>query len=164
MVNKEDVIEILTLVLDNGIRVYLDGGWGVDALLGQETRAHNDIDVFIEKKQEPLLLMLLKEKDFVEEMYPYTTESHTVWKDKQGRIIDLHKFEKDTENQIVFEGEKYPEDMFDGVGRIGDIEINCIPAKYQVMFHLGYEFDENDIHDVLLLCKTFNIPIPDEYK
>ena len=164
MVRKEDALEIIKLALDNDIKLYLDGGWGVDALLGKETRVHNDVDIFIEKRQESLFLMLLKEKDFVEKIYPYTTKYHTVWQDKQGRIIDLHIFEKDIENQIVFEGEKYPEDIFDGVGKIGGIEINCIPAKYQVPFHLGYEFDEKDIHDVLLLCKKFNIPIPDEYK
>ena len=26
-----------------------DGGWGVDALLGTQTRVHNDIDLFVEK-------------------------------------------------------------------------------------------------------------------
>ncbi|MFA7545419.1 MAG: aminoglycoside nucleotidyltransferase, partial [Anaerovoracaceae bacterium] len=32
------------------------------------------------------------------------------------------------------------------------------------LFHLGYEHDENDVHDVRLLCERFNIPIPNEYK
>ena len=27
------------------------------------------------------------------------------------------------------------------------------------MFHLGYEFDENDAHDVKLLCETLHIEI-----
>ena len=31
------------------------------------------------------------------------------------------------------------------------------------MFHLGYEFDENDVHDVKLLCEAFHIEIPNEY-
>ncbi|MBE6388467.1 MAG: aminoglycoside nucleotidyltransferase, partial [Lentisphaerae bacterium] len=26
------------------------------------------------------------------------------------------------------------------------------------------EFDENDVHDVKLLCKTFHIEIPNEYR
>ena len=29
---------------------------------------------------------------------------------------------------------------------------------------LGYEYDENDVHDVLLLCRTFNLEIPEQYK
>ena len=34
----------------HGFRVYLDGGWGVDALLKRESRIHNDIDLFVELK------------------------------------------------------------------------------------------------------------------
>jgi len=33
--------------LQNEIKVYLDGGWGVDALLKRESRIHNDIDLFV---------------------------------------------------------------------------------------------------------------------
>ncbi|MDY0139780.1 MAG: lincosamide nucleotidyltransferase Lnu(P), partial [Candidatus Izemoplasmatales bacterium] len=31
-------------------------------------------------------------------------------------------------------------------------------------FHVGYEIRDKDIHDVKLLCETFNIPIPEQYK
>ena len=47
MVRTEDACEIIQLALQNGIKVYVDGGWGVDALLGRETRIHNDIDLFV---------------------------------------------------------------------------------------------------------------------
>ena len=30
--------------------------------------------------------------------------------------------------------------------------------------YMGYEFDENDVHDVKLLCETFHIEIPNEYR
>ena len=43
-------------------------------------------------------------------------------------------------------------------------EVSCIEPYSQVMFHLGYEFDENDVHDVKLLCETFHIEIPNEYR
>lgn len=32
------------------------------------------------------------------------------------------------------------------------------------IYNLGYEHDENDMHDVMLLCETFQIAVPDEYK
>ncbi|MCI7431432.1 MAG: aminoglycoside nucleotidyltransferase, partial [Megasphaera elsdenii] len=44
------------------------------------------------------------------------------------------------------------------------IEVSCIEPYSQVMFHLGYEFDENDAHDVKLLCETLHIEIPNEYR
>jgi hypothetical protein len=33
MVNKTDAIEIITYAEENGIAIWIDGGWGVDALL-----------------------------------------------------------------------------------------------------------------------------------
>ncbi len=32
------------------------------------------------------------------------------------------------------------------------------------MFHLGYEHDENDLHDVMLLCKKYGFDVPEEYR
>ena len=49
-------------------------------------------------------------------------------------------------------------------GKIEEIEVSCIEPCSQVMFHLGYEFDENDVHDVKLLCETFHIEVPKEYR
>ena len=51
MVNITDVKQILQFAIDAEIKVFLDGGWGVDALLGYQSRAHNDIDIFVEKER-----------------------------------------------------------------------------------------------------------------
>ncbi len=90
----------------------------------------------------------------------YTTDSHTVWKDGNGRIIDLHCFEY-VEDGILYDGYTFPSDTFSGKGNIGDIEVSCINPEAQVQFHLGYEYDEDDVHDVLLLCRVFNLEIPE---
>lgn len=50
MVNITDVKQILQFAIDAEIKVFLDGGWGVDALLGYQSRAHNDIDIFVRKE------------------------------------------------------------------------------------------------------------------
>ena len=164
MVNKTDAIEIITWAEENEINIWIDGGWGVDALLKEETRVHKDIDLFVEECKGEKFISILKEKGFNEIVEPYTTESHTVWKDIKDRIIDLHIFKFNELGYIVFEGEEYPASVFSGVGEIGGKEVRCIDAENQVLFHLGYEHDENDIHDVKLLCERFNIPLPKEYK
>lgn len=164
MVNKEDAIEIISYAVDNGIDIWLDGGWGVDALLGTQTRVHNDIDLFVEKINSKKFIDIVKEKGFSEIEEAYTTASHTVWKDTKGRIIDLHIFEFNEQGNLVFEGETYSGDVFSGIGKISNKVVKCISAENQVLFHLGYEHDENDVHDVRLLCERFNIPIPNEYK
>jgi len=164
MVNQADAVEIISYAEDNGIGIWLDGGWGVDALLEMETRAHNDIDLFVEKINSEKFIDIIKEKGFAETQEAYTTPSHTVWKDAKGRIIDLHIFEFNEQGNLIFEGETYPSSVFSGIGKIGDKVVKCIDAENQVLFHLGYEHDENDVHDVRLLCERFHIPVPKEYK
>ena len=110
MVNKTDAIEIITWAEENGISIWIDGGWGVDALLKEETREHNDIDLFVEEINGKKFINILKEKGFAEITESYTTASHTVWKDTKGRIIDLHIFKFNEQGYIVFEGEAYPPD------------------------------------------------------
>ena len=164
MVSKTDAIEIITYAEENEINIWIDGGWGVDALLEEETRVHNDIDLFVEESNSNKFIEILKEKGFAEVTEAYTTTSHTVWRDAKGRIIDLHIFEFNEQGNLVFEGETYSGDVFSGIGKISNKVVKCISAENQVLFHLGYEHDENDVHDVRLLCERFNIPIPNEYK
>jgi lincosamide nucleotidyltransferase A/C/D/E len=38
-----------------GIGVWIDGGWGVDALLGEETRPHQDLDIIVQQVDVPRL-------------------------------------------------------------------------------------------------------------
>ena len=93
MVNITDVKQILQFAIDAEIKVFLDGGWGVDALLGYQSRAHNDIDIFVEKKDYQNFIEMMKANDFYEIKMEYTTLNHTVWEDAKNRIVDLHCFE-----------------------------------------------------------------------
>ncbi len=45
MVSAEDAVRILKLISTNSIPVWLTGGWGIDALLGRQTRPHKDLDL-----------------------------------------------------------------------------------------------------------------------
>ena len=137
MVNITDVKQILQFAIDAEIKVFLDGGWGVDALLGYQSRAHNDIDIFVEKNDYQNFIEIMKANGF----YEYTDEG-----------------------EILYDGDCFPVETFSGKGRIEEIEVSCIEPYSQVMFHLGYEFDENDAHDVKLLCETLHIEIPNEYR
>ena len=46
---------------------------------------------------------------------------------------------------------------------IDSYPVRCIPPEWLVKFHTGYKVDENDYHDVQLLCKHFNLELPVEY-
>lgn len=61
--------------------------------------------------------------------------------------------------EIVFPGE-----VFSGRGRIGEVEVSCIDPESQLLFHLGYQHDEHDVHDVMLLCREYGFDVPEEYR
>jgi lincosamide nucleotidyltransferase A/C/D/E len=42
---REALVDLLQLFESTGIEVWLDGGWAVDALLGEQTRPHKDVDI-----------------------------------------------------------------------------------------------------------------------
>jgi hypothetical protein len=43
-----EAVELLTHLGANGVDVWLDGGWAVDAALGMQTREHDDLDLIVE--------------------------------------------------------------------------------------------------------------------
>jgi lincosamide nucleotidyltransferase A/C/D/E len=47
-VDSRQVLEVLALLAAEGIVGWLDGGWGVDALLGEQTRRHADVDLAVD--------------------------------------------------------------------------------------------------------------------
>ena len=47
MVSTEDALNLYRRLSDNGVQVWLSGGWGIDALLGRQTRPHKDLDAIL---------------------------------------------------------------------------------------------------------------------
>lgn len=45
MMTASDVAVVLDRLEDAKIEAWLEGGWGVDALLGKQTRTHDDLDL-----------------------------------------------------------------------------------------------------------------------
>ena len=166
MMHEHDIADLLKAAENLGITVWVGGGWGVDALVNAQTRPHNDIDVYIEKRNADNFIKMLIAKGYSEIKTEYTTESHTVWQNTSGHMVDIHliEFKADDAESLYFEGEAYPLFVLDGTGTIGGIAVRCFTAEAQLLFHQGYEHSEKDIHDVLLLCNTFGLDLPEEYK
>ncbi len=62
IVTKENLLEVLDLLDSINMRYWIDGGWGVDILLGKQHREHRDIDVDFDGEYTEILLKKLKEK------------------------------------------------------------------------------------------------------
>jgi lincosamide nucleotidyltransferase A/C/D/E len=61
-----DVTELLDRLRDEDIDVWIDGGWGVDALLGEQTRLHEDLDIVVQMKYLSKLRNLLEARGYRE--------------------------------------------------------------------------------------------------
>lgn len=51
MMRASDVIMIINALAAAGVDAWLDGGWGVDALVGEQTRPHDDLDLVIARER-----------------------------------------------------------------------------------------------------------------
>ena len=158
----QDVVEIVSLFEDAGMLVVIDGGWAVDALLGQQTRVHEDLDVAVLHADVPKMRALLSERGFVDVPRDDTWECNFVMGDANGRLIDFHSCTFDEEEQNVF-GVAYEWEAWQGEGVIGGRKVRCIEPKILVDYHSGYEVDANDFHDVKLLCEKFGLAIPKDF-
>lgn len=158
----DDVIEIVKLLNQNNIEVIIDGGWGVDALLGEQTRTHEDLDVAVLHKDVPKIRSLLEARGYRDIPRDDTREVNFVLGDDHGHLFDLHSCTFDEAGNNVF-GVEYPYESWKGTGFINGYPVRCISSEWMVKFHTGYPLDENDYHDVKLLCERFGIEMPAEY-
>ena len=49
MMNSADVLKLYDELSRIDVAIWVDGGWGVDALLGKQTRPHKDLDIAIQQ-------------------------------------------------------------------------------------------------------------------
>jgi lincosamide nucleotidyltransferase A/C/D/E len=161
--SAEDVAEFFRLMAESGIDVHLDGGWGVDALLGWQTRSHEDLDIAVQQKDVPALRRLMNARGYRELPNPDAKDFNFVLSDSKGRKIDVHSYTFDQRGNHVY-GIAYPIDSLTGTGMINGHPVKCISVEWAVKFHTQYEPDETDFQDVQALCTRFNIPLPDLYR
>jgi lincosamide nucleotidyltransferase A/C/D/E len=157
-----DVLEILDLFASHQIEVVIDGGWGVDALLGRHTRTHSDLDIAIQHTDVPVMRALLEVHGYSDVPRDDTWECNFVMGDGLGHEIDIHSYTFDEEGQHIY-GVAYPFESLSGTGTLNGQPVRCITPEWMVKFHAGYDLDENDYKDVSALCQKYGIEMPPEF-
>jgi len=160
--DARDAAQLVAFLERHGLEVYVDGGWAVDALLGVETRPHDDLDIALPHKHVPRLRELLAARGYREWPRDDSWECNFVLADARGRKIDVHSYTLDEAGNNVY-GVAYAAEHLTGKGSIDGYPVRCIDPEWLVKFHTGYPLDENDFRDVRALCERFGIPLPDEY-
>src|SRR5262245_13638715 len=159
MMSAEDVLAVLEQLEAASVKNWVDGGWGVDALLGRQTRQHDDLDLVVSRGDESRALKALEALGFgrVREVEP-GLPARLVLRDELDRRVDFHL--------VVFdEGGNgwqqlshrawalYPAEGLRGAGTVAGKAVICLTADLQLRHHLGYAWDDSDANDMLLLAE-----------
>jgi len=151
-----EVTQILTDLRGAGCHVWVAGGWGVDALVGHQTRSHRDLDLAVDATDATEAIRVLEHRGY---------QVETDWRPVRVELVnagqgwvDLHPVVFDHAGhgrQADVDGGHfdYPPDGFD-IGVLDESEVPCLSREQQVAFHTGYEPRAVDLHDLRLLSST----------
>ena len=165
--NQNDVLDVLERLDAAALEWWIDGGWGVDALLGEETRPHDDLDLIVRREDLDRVRALLPE--FVRDADDWWPARYVLL-DASGRQIDFHPVTFDERGdgwQELPDGTfgRYPAAGLRGTGRIGARAVRCATPELQLAHH-DYATggpDDIDWDDVRVLCERFGLAVPRGY-
>ena len=164
----DDVLNVLDLADSTGTRLWIDGGWGVDALLGQQSREHADLDIAVELRHLAPFLDTLLHNGFERIDEASAPSWNFLLAHPGGAVVDLHVIVLDAHGNGVLsppeQGNAYPAASLTGRGRVGHRTVDCIAAEWVIRFHDAYPGDADDRADVQALCERFGLPIPEQYR
>jgi lincosamide nucleotidyltransferase A/C/D/E len=160
----ETVCSILDCLERAAVDVWLDGGWGVDALLGAQTRPHGDLDVIVSQRDVPRLCEALGRLGYA--IKPGGAPANFVLADATGNAVDVHAVEFDERGYGLFrlpDGRTwpFPPQAFAGQGTVAGRIAKCLSPDAQVQCHAqGYTPTEKDLHDMQQLQARFGMVLP----
>lgn len=158
-----DAQTVVSALRHAGVDFWVTGGWGVDALVGRQTRDHQDLDLVIPDHALDTALEVATRLGF--ETAVDWLPARVALRDQHGSEIDIHP--------IVFEddGDAWLPDLDGGrfefpagdftEGVLAGESVPCISAALQLAFHLGYEATDKDRHDMAALAAA-ELTTPDD--
>ena len=173
--------ELYSLLAEQGVNLWIGGGWGVDALLGEQTRPHKDLDIFVCLEDLATMIGVLIPLGFT---LAYTWEENQwvrypvpvpliagegaerdaatafVVKDGLDREIDVHVLAFDESGTGVPAWKSdllFPAAAFTGRGMIAGTPVQCLSAQVQMQTHTGYALQDKDVCDLRHLHERFGV-------
>jgi lincosamide nucleotidyltransferase A/C/D/E len=140
----ELVLEILDALDAAGVRCWIRGGWGVDALAGKRTRTHEDLDLIIEDDANLRAVEALEDLGF-SRWYDVDSDvplfSRIVLHDHPvaGRAVDLQPLDISA-GHVEF-----------STGTIENRQVACLSLQSQLTTHSNYRKRPCDRADLAVL-------------
>lgn len=154
-VTQEQLLKVLSLLDTLKLKYWIDGGWGVDVLLGKQHRPHRDVDLDFEAEKTEQLLAALEQAG-----YQITTD----WRPCRIELfhpelgyLDIHPLRLEADGsarQADLEGGwwEFKAEWFTCAVFAGR-SVPCLSAEAQRLFHTGYEQREKDRIDMENLAR-----------
>jgi len=161
----DELIEVAGALEAANVRYWLAGGWGVDALVGRQTRTHRDLDVVIDRfeSNEPRARHALEAIGFRHVKF----DAGGIWMPLRSTLDD------DSGHKVELMGIDWPrltremraragaggatpasdaqvEDVF-AEGTVNGRRVPCLSAQVQRLFHTGFHLEPGGHHNVNLL-------------
>ncbi|KKU81267.1 MAG: hypothetical protein UY09_C0042G0001 [Parcubacteria group bacterium GW2011_GWA2_47_8] len=159
------LLDLYSKLESMGIKIWIDGGWAVDALLGKQTRPHEDLDIAIERNK----LLELRSYLIAHGYRDVEREKNKMWdlvmNDGNGHEIEVHTFDLDDNGMVLKEDywDGYSVDSLNGVGYIEGYKVRCVSVEQLIKTHRNdrRELKEKDYKDIRALCDKFKIEYPE---
>ncbi|MBI4033692.1 hypothetical protein HY379_01705 [Candidatus Saccharibacteria bacterium] len=159
---QNEVERIVSAIQNAKYDFWLDGGWGVDALLENQTRKHKDLDICIRLIDAGMVRALLEQTGYA--ITKDESPTRLIMQDDNRHRIDLHLLSFDDEGNGTqnYRGgfNLYPANDLHSRGKVGKLRVGCLSPELQMKFREIYPPDDKSKHDARLLAHKFQLNIP----
>lgn len=153
------VLEVLDLLDTTGVRIWVAGGWGVDALLGRQTRRHYDLDLVISDSDEEYrkITEVLQRAGFHPDQPELTPglgmPLRCAWRHDNGHSLEIMPVALDAPPfSAAPAGARAPIGWSPFTsGNISGRQVPCLSAELQLTLHRGYPQRDINVSDIELL-------------
>jgi lincosamide nucleotidyltransferase A/C/D/E len=160
-----DVLRVLGALEGESLRFTLAGGWGVDALIGTQSRQHDDLDVVIDdyEHNQPKAWQALVKLGFKH----VASQTRRTWMpdlatfdDGAGHRVELVSIDWERlanasdSSESPLRVDALKGDVF-AEGKINGVVVPCLSSRVQLLYHTRYPLKETLQHDVDLLQSVF---------
>ncbi|NLD76140.1 MAG: hypothetical protein GX643_05685 [Acidimicrobiales bacterium] len=164
----QDVLDVLSVLEEAGVKPTLEGGWGIEALLGAQHRDHGDVDLVIDLRDVRPAVEALAEVGF--DIVEHEGVQSVRLGDQYDRVIDLRSVAHDMSGNAWVSTRDpddgppdFPAESFT-YGWVAGRQVPCISPELQAEMAREFDVSEDSAADLLRLGERFATPVPAEYR
>ncbi|MGI8986623.1 MAG: nucleotidyltransferase domain-containing protein [Nocardioidaceae bacterium] len=159
--NAADVVDLYSDLVANGVEACVVGGWGVDALVGSQTRQHKDLDLLLADREAEAFWHVMRRRGYrvevlwQENLWLDGRPTAFVAADCRRREVDVHVFRTDARGPTpLWHAERtLASDALSARGLIAGVSVRCMTVEMQIKAHSDYELPQSHQQDLALLMQ-----------